>query len=46
MSNIASLITENALSYPHKRALIIPEGRGAIGNRLYGQLTFSQTFEV
>ena len=37
------LITKNALQLPHKRALIVPNNRTLLGNRLYEQLTFTQT---
>lgn len=40
--NVANLITEAALSYPHKRSIVFPTGRDGNGTVLYKHLTFIQ----
>lgn len=42
ISNIAQLLTESALKYPDKRAVIYPAGRDRCGRVSYSHLTFSQ----
>ena len=44
--NISNWITAQAQERPNQRAIVFPEGRGALGKRTYSQLTYAQAEQL